>query len=54
MFYVGRFLQMIGLGITGLGFLIAFDDTTSEGTFFAFGLVGLVVFFVGHTIIPKR
>lgn len=54
MFYVGRFLQIVGLGLTGIGCLIAFDKETTEGTFFAFGLAGLVVFFLGHAIIPKR
>lgn len=53
MFYLGRFLQVVGLGLAGIGCLIAFDQSTSEGTMWGFCLAGLVVFYLGHFIIPK-
>ena len=54
MFYLGRFLQIVGLGITGLGCLEGFNQGTSEATMWSFCLIGLVVFLVGHGIMPKR
>ena len=54
MFHVGRFLQLVGLGIAGIGCLIAFDSTVSEGTFFTFCLVGVVIFVAGHLILTRR
>ena len=53
MYYFGRFLQIVGLGLTGLGCLIAFDQSVSEGTMWAFALVGILLFYVGHSMIPK-
>ena len=53
MFYLGRFLQLVGLGIAGLGCLLAFDSRMSEGSMWMFCLVGLVVFYVGHFLMPK-
>ncbi len=54
MYYFGRFLQIVGLGLTGLGCLIAFDQTVNEASMWTFALVGLLVFYVGHAIIPKN
>ncbi|MCA9320437.1 MAG: hypothetical protein KDB53_06870 [Planctomycetes bacterium] len=54
MFYVGRLLQIVGLGLTGLGALIAFDQSTSESTMWTFAIIGLVLFYLGHWLIPKR
>lgn len=54
MYYFGRFLQVVGLGVTGLGFLIAFDQSVSERTMWAFALSGLAIFYLGHLLIPKR
>ena len=54
MFYVGRLLQIVGLGLTGIGCLIGFDQATSEARLWWFGLVGLLVFMVGHWLIPKK
>ncbi len=54
MYQIGRFLQLVGLGLTGLGCLIAFDQSTSEGTMWAFALLGLAIFVLGHWITPKQ
>ncbi|MFT7616910.1 MAG: hypothetical protein ACI97A_000540 [Planctomycetota bacterium] len=54
MYMIGRFLQIVGLGVTGLGCLIAFDQSTSEGTMWAFAIFGLVIFGVGRLISPKE
>lgn len=53
-YYVGRFLQIAGLGITGFGCLIAFNPETPERDFWMFALGGLALFTVGHWIIPKK
>jgi hypothetical protein len=53
-YYVGRFLQVVGLGIGLLGCILGFDSATSERTMWTFCLVGVVVFAVGHYLIPKR
>jgi len=54
MFYLGRFLQIVGLGLTLIACLIGFDQKTSEGTMWAFALPGVILFGIGHWIIPKR
>lgn len=54
MFWIGRFLQLAGLVVSGVGCLIAFDQGTPERTFWAYALVGLVLFWIGHLVIPKR
>ncbi len=54
MYQIGRFLQLVGLGLTGLGCLIAFDQSTSESTMWVFALLGLGIFALGHFITPKN
>ena len=54
MYQIGRFLQLVGLGLTGLGCLIAFDQSTSERTMWAYALIGLIIFVIGHLITPKE
>ena len=54
MYFIGRFLQLVGLGVTGLGCLVAFDQSTSERTMWAFAIMGLVIFGIGHWITPKQ
>lgn len=54
MFYLGRFLQLVGLGLTGLGCLIAFNQEVSERVMWTFALIGGAIFYVGHLITPKK
>ena len=54
MFYVGRLLQIIGLGLTGIACLIGFDSGTTEREMWTFDLGGLLLFLIGHVLIPKR
>ena len=53
MYYVGRFLQVVGLGLTGIAFIEAFGGTT-ERTMWTFCLAGVFVFGIGHWITPKK
>ena len=54
MYYIGRFLQLVGLGVTGIGIVEAFDPATPERVFWMFALSGLVVFYAGHAMMPKK
>ena len=53
-FYLGRFLQLVGLGIAGLGCLLAFDSDMSERTMWMFCIIGVVAFYAGHFLMPKE
>lgn len=54
MYFVGRFLQLVGLGIAGFGCIIAFDSRTTERTMWTLCLVGAAIFFSGHRLMPKK
>ena len=53
MYHVGRFLQIVGLGLTGIAILEGFGGAT-ERTIWTFGVGGLLVFYLGHWLIPKQ
>ena len=46
-FWIGRFLQIAGLTISGVGCVIAFKSDTSEAQFIVLGFGGLAVFWLG-------
>ena len=54
MFYLGRFLQVVGFGLAGIGCIKGFDADTTERVMWTFCLAGLMVFYLGHWIIPKK
>ena len=54
MFYLGRFLQVVGFGLAGIGCIKGFDADTTERVMWTFCGAGLMVFYLGHWIIPKK
>jgi hypothetical protein len=54
LYYLGRTLQIIGLVVTGLGCIIAFDERTSERTMWTYCLAGVLAFAAGHFVMPRK
>ena len=53
MYQIGRFLQLVGLGLTGIAFLEAFRGLP-ERTMWTFCIAGVLVFYAGHKMMPKK
>lgn len=46
----GRFLQVVGLVVSGTGCVLAFRAETSEAAFIAWGFGGFAIFFIGSRL----
>jgi hypothetical protein len=49
--WIGRGLQVIGLGLAGTGWVLPFFRDVSEGLFMTLGFGGFAVFWVGCRIL---
>jgi hypothetical protein len=45
--WIGRALQVAGLGISGVGCVLAFWKDTTEGQFIVLGFGGFAIFWIG-------
>ena len=49
--WIGRGLQVIGLAVAGIGWVLPFFRDVSEGLFMALGFGGFAVFWIGCRIL---